>query len=134
MTHEYRVIPAPTRGTKAKGAKTPEDRFALTLQEKMNEMARDGWEFVRAETLPSEERTGLTGRKTVHHNLLVFRREERAGLAAFQPRVLDTTATAEAGAARPSLSAVSAPEGKAPKLLSPLAGMLSRDGSDSAKD
>jgi hypothetical protein len=136
MKHEYRVIPAPTRGTKAKTAKTAEDRFALTLQDTMNEMARDGWEFLRAETLPSEERTGLTGRKTVYHNMLVFRREDRAALAAFQPRVLDTQTdgTGDAVPARPALSAVSAPAGKTPPLLSPLAGMLSRGGSDSNKD
>ena len=37
-------------------------------------MAREGWEYVRADVLPSEERSGLTGRTTVYHNLLVFRR------------------------------------------------------------
>ena len=96
MSYEYRVIPAPTKGTKAKGAKTAEERFALTLQETMNSMAADGWQFQRAETLPSEERAGLTGRKTVYHNMLVFRRESRSGLEAFQPRVVTGEATGEA--------------------------------------
>lgn len=41
-------------------------------------MAAEGWEYVRAETLPSEERSGLAGRNTVYHNVLVFRRERRA--------------------------------------------------------
>ncbi len=34
--YEYRVIPAPKRGVKAKGAKTAEDRFAVALAEVMN--------------------------------------------------------------------------------------------------
>jgi hypothetical protein len=129
MSYEYRVIPAPTKGTKAKGAKTAEERFALTLQETMNSMAADGWQFQRAETLPSEERAGLTGRKTVYHNMLVFRRESRSGLEAFQPRVVTGEATGEAPRAlRAPLSALSEPSGKAPPVLSPLSlsGTLSK--------
>ncbi|SNR24527.1 DUF4177 domain-containing protein [Paracoccus sediminis] len=71
---EYRVIPAPTRGEKARDAKTPSDRYSVALTGELNRMARDGWEYVRADVLPSEERSGLTGRSTVYHNLLVFRR------------------------------------------------------------
>lgn len=74
MSYEYIVIPAPSRGEKARGAKAGIDRFAATLTETLNEMARDGWDYVRAETLPAEERSGLTSRSTVYHNLLVFRR------------------------------------------------------------
>lgn len=73
-SYEYTVIPAPARGEKAKGAKTGIERFAATMAEALNDMARDGWEYVRAETLPAEERAGLTSRNTVYHNLLVFRR------------------------------------------------------------
>lgn len=75
MTFEYTVIPAPDRGEKARGAKTATDRFALSMASTLNEMGAEGWEYVRAETLPSEERSGLTGRTTVYHNLLIFRRE-----------------------------------------------------------
>lgn len=71
---EYTVIPAPARGEKTRGVKTGIERFAVTLTETLNDMAREGWEYVRAETLPAEERTGLTSRNTVYHNLLVFRR------------------------------------------------------------
>lgn len=73
--YEYKVVPAPVKGTKAKGAKTSEARFALTLTNLMNEMGSDGWEYLRADSLPAEERTGLTGRTTKFQNLLVFRRE-----------------------------------------------------------
>ena len=131
MSYEYRVIPAPVKGTKAKGAKTAEDRFALTLQETMNAMADDGWEFQRAETLPSEERTGLTGRKTVYHNMLVFRRANAAALEAFQPRAVQMPAPVLGPVAvpqaepqmtfiRPTLTAVSEPSSKAPPVPSPV--------------
>ncbi len=72
--YEYRVIPAPAKGAKAKGVKTPEDRFAHALQELMNEMGAEGWEYQRAETLPSTERAGLTGSTTNWRHVLVFRR------------------------------------------------------------
>ena len=120
MTYEYRVIPAPTKGTKAKTAKTTQDRFALTLQEAMNTMAAEGWEFQRAETLPSEERSGLTGTKTVYHNILVFRRARDSELAEFRPRPLELRAeSGDQGAPaflRGSFSATSAPSGKAPPV------------------
>lgn len=75
---EYRVVPAPTKGQKAAGAKTPEQRFAAAIEAALNEEAGGGWEFQRAETLPSVERQGLTGSRTVFQNVLVFRRPRQA--------------------------------------------------------
>lgn len=72
--YEYSVIPAPDRGSRAKGGKTPTDRYATALAEALNRMAADGWDYLRAETLPSDERNGIASRQTVWHNLLVFRR------------------------------------------------------------
>ena len=72
---EFKVIPAPKRGEKARGVKTTEDRFALALTNLMNELGGEGWDYVRADTLPCEERTGFTGIKTTVQNVLVFRRE-----------------------------------------------------------
>ena len=77
---EYKAVPAPNNGTKAKGVKTTQDRFALSLSHALNEMAADGWEYVRAETLPCQERKGLTGSQTVYQNILIFRRLETAAL------------------------------------------------------
>ena len=71
---EYKVIPAPNKGKKAKGVKTPVDRFANGVETILNEMAAEGWEFQRAEMLPSDERSGLAGSKTNWRNLLIFRR------------------------------------------------------------
>lgn len=85
---EYKAVPAPNSGTKAKGIKTREDRFALSMTEALNEMAADGWEYVRAEMLPVEERKGLTGTQTTYQNVLIFRRLKAAALTLDEsPRV-----------------------------------------------
>jgi hypothetical protein len=72
---EYKIIAAPSKGQRIKGLKTTVDRFAYGLTEALNQMAAEGWEYLRAETLPCDERRGLTGTKQVMQNLLVFRRE-----------------------------------------------------------
>jgi len=97
MSYEYKVVPAPLRGLKAKGLKTSEDRFANALQSAMNEMAADGWEYLRADTLPCEKREGLMSKTTVYQNMLVFRRVKSATkTAAPAPRPI--------AAARPKVS------------------------------
>ena len=75
---EYKVIPAPKRGEKARGVKSTEERFALALTTLMNALGADGWEYVRADALPCEERVGLTGTRTTFQNVLVFRRLAQA--------------------------------------------------------
>lgn len=74
MRYEYKVVPAPQKGAKAKGVKTPEGRFANAVEQVLNQMGQEGWEYQRAELLPSEERTGLTGSAVNWRNVLVFRR------------------------------------------------------------
>ncbi|PCH72889.1 MAG: DUF4177 domain-containing protein [Rhodobacteraceae bacterium] len=73
-SYEYKVVPAPTKGLKAKGVKTPEGRFANSVQSVLNTQGAEGWEYLRSELLPSDERTGLTGSTTHWRNVLVFRR------------------------------------------------------------
>ena len=72
--YEYKVIPAPKKGLRAKGVRGTELRFANALQEVMNEYGAQGWEYLRTDTLPCEERHGLTGKTTGFQNMLVFRR------------------------------------------------------------
>ncbi|MDU8911132.1 hypothetical protein [Aestuariicoccus sp. MJ-SS9] len=86
--YEYKVVPAPAKGRKAKGVKGAEGRFAFAVEQLLNDMAAEGWEFQRAETLPSEERAGLTKFVTTPRSLLVFRRARADDLSAFQPRML----------------------------------------------
>lgn len=75
--YEYHVLPAPGRAEKVRGAKTPAERFAGTLTQIMNAMAAEGWEYVRADSLPCEEGKMFRGRTISQYNLLVFRREVR---------------------------------------------------------
>lgn len=72
--YEFQVVPAPRRGEKARGARSAEERFALALTRLMNHMGGEGWDYVRADTLPCDERSGLRGVKTTYQNMLVFRR------------------------------------------------------------
>jgi hypothetical protein len=72
--YEYKVVPAPAAGIKSKVTGTPEGRFAEALQILMNEIASEGWEYQRAESLPSTERSGLTAKTTRHRHVLLFRR------------------------------------------------------------
>lgn len=102
QNYEYKVVPAPTNGTKAKGVKTVEARFANTLEVLMNKMGAEGWEYQRAETLPSEERSGLMSKSTSYRNVLVFRR----GLGVAQADVSDVATTAPVAAASVATAAV----------------------------
>ncbi len=73
--YEYKVMPAPARAEKIKGLKSTGERFAHGVSALMNEMAADGWEFMRAETLPCEEKKGfLRGSTTSQQSVFVFRR------------------------------------------------------------
>ncbi len=83
-TYEYKVVAAPRKPKAFKGVKSLEDQFATVLAELMNKMARDEWEYLRAESLPCEERTGLTGRVESYQSVLVFRRRIRAGQKFFE--------------------------------------------------
>ncbi|MCJ8332746.1 MAG: DUF4177 domain-containing protein [Epibacterium sp.] len=104
---EYKVIPAPNKGKKAKGVKTPVDRFANGVETILNEMAAEGWEFQRAEMLPSDERSGLAGSKTNWRNLLVFRRVLRTEASEETPAPLPAEPGATAASAATTTSETS---------------------------
>ena len=75
QSFEYRVVPAPRRPAKIRGARKPQDRFALTVEGEMNRLAQEGWEYVRSDTLPCEQKPGWFSRSvTVFETMLVFRR------------------------------------------------------------
>ena len=111
---EFKVIPAPRRAEKARGLKTTADRFAHTLALVMNDLARDGWEYLRADTLPCEERTGLTGKSTSYQTLLIFRRAITA--KATDPVAVVPSVQIPADVPTPKLGSALASEGAAPSL------------------
>ena len=93
--YEYKTIPAPTKGRKGKGVKGPQARFAFALEGVMNDMAAEGWDYQRTETLPSVERSGLASTTTQWRNIMVFRRVVEEGLDAFAPELLPAPEAAE---------------------------------------
>jgi hypothetical protein len=85
LQYEFKVMPAPRRGEKARGVKTTEERYALALTTLMNDLGREGWDYVRADMLPVDERAGFTGTKTTYQHMLVFRRVIEARAKAAEP-------------------------------------------------
>lgn len=101
-SYEYQVVPAPRAPAKEKGVKGTEARFSATLTKLMNELGAEGWEYLRAETLPCDERKGLTGRVETTQHVLVFRRE-RATPSARAPQLGAATDTPPRTDATPRL-------------------------------
>lgn len=87
-SYEYKVIPAPQKGLKGKGVRGAEARFSNALESVMNDLGAQGWEYCRAETLPSLERSGLASTTTEWRNVLVFRRPRETAAANFAPELL----------------------------------------------
>jgi hypothetical protein len=110
---EYRVIPAPRRGEKAPGAKTTPDRFAVALSHLMNDLGAQGWDYLRADTLPVDERVGLTGTKTTFQTMLVFRRAVEVSAAQDAPL---TFVAREPVVSPPLVGTAEAPMGAAPAV------------------
>lgn len=108
--YEYKVVPSPRKGEKSREARSVQDRFALALTQLMNRLGQDGWEYLRADALPCDERVGLTGSKTTFQTVLVFRRERDAAAAAY------LTAAAPPTVFMPTLGSAEAPAGVAPAL------------------
>ncbi|MGL4414763.1 DUF4177 domain-containing protein [Roseinatronobacter monicus] len=81
QSYEYLALPAPLRGQKVKGLKTPAERYAHELTTVLNDLSAEGWEYCRSECLPSEERKGFTGKMVVQNHLLIFRRPKAEVLA-----------------------------------------------------
>ena len=109
--YEYKVVPSPRKGEKSRAARTTPDRFALAMTTLMNRLALDGWEYLRADTLPCDERVGFTGSKTTFQSLLVFQR------ALDESQVLmPATASAATDRPEPLVGPAEAPEGAAPAL------------------
>ncbi len=109
---EYKVIPAPTKGEKTRAAKTTADRFGVALTNLMNDLGADGWDYVRSDTLPCEERVGFTGSKSIFLNMLVFRRALNDEPLFFSEPMVSTEKTEPA---RPVLLTTQS-EGAAPAL------------------
>lgn len=73
--YEYKCVGAPEKAKRSRGAKTRTDRVAHAMQELINREAVNGWEYLRTDLLPVEEKSGLFSRSSeAHRAVLVFRR------------------------------------------------------------
>lgn len=77
MAYQYKCVAAPERAKRQRGAKTRTERVAAAMQELINAEATDGWEYVRTDLVPIEERSSFLARvHEVHRAVLIFRRED----------------------------------------------------------
>jgi hypothetical protein len=102
---EYKVVVAPERAPKKRGLKGAA-LFADAVEGLMNELAADGWRYVRADTLPQEERSGLTSKTTTYRNLLIFQRDVAEEVATTAP----VAEAAKAEAPKPAPASARDPE------------------------
>ncbi len=134
--YEYKVVPAPKKPGKIKGVKGTDQKFAAELAGLMNQYGADGWEYQRTDTLPCEERHGLTGRTTTFQNMLIFCRKIatiKEATAPIEPVLPESepalsipsfrSTAAEPNAAPRLGSGAGATEGKTPDLGSAAAGL-----------
>lgn len=125
MQFEYKTVAGPERGRKRKGCRTPSERVAATMQELIETEAAGGWEYLRTDLVPVEERAGIFSRRETRHcAVLVFRRErgatsDRAALSRKAAAIFSGEAPARrrSAGAEPRLGPAHAPA--APTLAMP---------------
>ncbi len=124
--YEYKVVPSARKPRRAKGMKTNADRFANAMTEVINAEAAHGWEYLRSETLPMDERPGMF-KKTIetYQTVMVFRREvdslNETDLSKEAPKKPEARGVLRglrgSSAARAAVPVVSAAKPAAPKAL-----------------
>ncbi len=70
---EYKLVATATNTAKNDSLPKTDDAFAWALLDGMNALGRDGWEFLRTETVTDQRRAGLF-RKRQSHEFMVYRR------------------------------------------------------------
>lgn len=85
MGYEYKCVGAPERPRKQRGARSRSDRVAVAMQEIITAEAVDGWEYLRTDLVPVEEKSGFFSRAhEVHRAVMVFRRDQAPARPAAQ--------------------------------------------------
>ncbi|HET7408829.1 MAG TPA: hypothetical protein VFJ13_01385 [Paracoccaceae bacterium] len=76
MDYEYKCVGAPERPKRQRGVRGRSERVALAMQEIIAAEVVDGWEYMRTDLVPVEEKNGFFSRThEVHRAVLIFRRE-----------------------------------------------------------
>ncbi|MEL6690069.1 MAG: hypothetical protein AAFP28_07095 [Pseudomonadota bacterium] len=92
--YQYRVVPTPVKTKGLGGTSDGGASFAHIIETTMNELGAEGWHYVRADTMPAEERVGFASKHTVFQNVLIFRRRIPGPAAANLPDEVRAEATA----------------------------------------
>ncbi len=92
---EYRVVPAPDASVRLEGVTRTDDPFAKTVEEILNQNAREGWHYVRTDVVTERRGRWPMRKRRVMRELLVFRRDRRALLGTPAPRRMDTLVLSE---------------------------------------
>ena len=72
---EYKVVPAPRKAKPRKGARGKPEALARAMEELIKKEAGAGWEYLRADLIPCEERRSFFSRPIeMHRAMLVFRK------------------------------------------------------------
>lgn len=115
MEYEYKCIAAPEKARRRRGAKTRTDRVALAIEEILQAECKGGWEYLRADLIPVEEKNGIFSRtQEVHRAILIFRRAVGSQAAAAPQPLAATIApqpVAPAPVQQPAPSVSPEPEG-----------------------
>jgi len=75
MSYEYKCVGAPERAKRVRGARTRTERVASAMEELINDEAVGGWEYLRTDLVPIEEKPNFFSRpQEVHRAVLIFRR------------------------------------------------------------
>ncbi len=72
--YEYRLVEAPGPARAASGVHRRDDGLAAAILEILNEAGREGWQFLRRESLAAGRPSGWLRRRAEHRDYLVFRR------------------------------------------------------------
>jgi hypothetical protein len=84
--YEYKLVPTPKQSAIFKGLPKSGDAFAQTLGHGMNELGRDGWEFLRTETVVEKRNVLVISSRKCRHDYMVYRRPLRStGLTMDEP-------------------------------------------------
>lgn len=72
--YEYKLTALPTKGRPKKGRRGLHEAFGVAIEEKMNNMINEGWEFVEFREVPIIERRVLRSNVQRTATMMLFKR------------------------------------------------------------
>lgn len=74
--YEYKLTAVPTRGRPQKSRRGLHEAFGVAIEEKMNKMIHDGWDFVEFRDVPVIERRVLRANVERTATMMLFKRSK----------------------------------------------------------